>query len=1134
MKIVNVIKYVLYCIRDPERDFSERVFLILTLISELTVPLALVADIITGEHLQEILVLIGVVIIVPTITLVCLYKNRLTLAIRMIVISLVLFILPALYFFGGGLEGGGVVWIIFGFTYVGLTMSGRWRRVMLFLLFIMSGICFLSEYFHPEWVTEHSRWMLFVDSFISFILVGFVCFYMTWSQNQLFMKENERARKAAETAEELTRAQNRFFSSMSHEIRTPINSILGLNELILRDQSASDEVVRDATGIQGAGKLLLALINDILDFSKMEAGSMDIVPVDYRVGDLISEVVGMIWLKAQDKGLRFDVSIDPKVPTVLFGDEIRIKQVIINLLNNAVKYTKEGSIELHIDSEETDEKTALLTITISDTGMGIKKEALPHLFDAFKRVDEEKNRHIEGTGLGLSIVKQLVELMDGTIAVSSIYGEGSIFTVTLKQGITDPTQIGELNIHNQQTAKRSRYESSFTAPDARILIVDDNEMNLEVESKLLAETHIHIDKALSGRDALELTLQNHYDVILMDHLMPMMDGIECLEHIRSQDGGLNRTVPVVVLTANAGSENRDLYNRSGFDGYLMKPVSGEALEEMLMRHITRDKLIISGRMMRMREDISATAGYARKQPVIITSTSMCDLPDAVVRKLGIPILPFVIHTDEGTFKDGVQMDASEMIRYVRDGKNAVSSPPDVKTYTEFFAGALKKGHHLIHIALTTSMSEDYKIATEAAKSFDNVTVINSEVLSSATGILVLIACKLAQQNIPLEEIIEELNTVKQRLRCSFVIDTTEYMAERGLISKRLDRIARTLSLHPGLRIRNDRSGIGGVWIGRTKRAYRKYIHHAFPVDIIPDGDVVFITYADVPLATLEWIREEISKIAYFEHVVFKQASAAISSNCGPGAVGILYFVKSNKSYNIGSFIEDETSFAHEEFPEEIEDEEGSADAENTEEPAPAEPDASAEPAWYEKLTFIDGEAAIRNSGSEDAFRSVLKIFHGSIPDKTAELENFYTSADWQNYVIKIHALKSSAKLIGALALSDKAQLLETAGKEGNTDYIRENHASFMKDYAELGSQLDAVMAEESGSDKPVADDDLMVSVFEELRAAAEAMDCDTIGGILQEMEAYAIPETDRERYDAVTEAAGKFDYEGMLAALDQP
>ncbi|WP_051688716.1 DegV family protein [Butyrivibrio sp. AE2032] len=1145
MKKNGIIQSVINAILDPERDFVERTYLVLSLVSEVTVTIALIGDLILKENPWEIAVIVGTLIFVPSLMIFCLKKNKLKLAIKITVIGLAFIILPGLYFFGGGVQGGGVLWIIFTFTYAGLVLTGTWRAVMFAIMFAMSLLCYCLEYFFPQLVYEHSRPVFFVDSFLSIILVGIICFIMTWIENWLFMGENKRAREAAKKAEELTIAQNRFFSSMSHEIRTPINSILGLNELILRDQSASDEVVWDALGIQGSGKMLLALINDILDFSKMEAGSMDIVPVDYKVGDFLSEIVNMIWLKANEKGLRFDVSIDPKVPSVLYGDEVRMKQIIINLLNNAVKYTADGTVELHIESEEKDEKTVKLTISVSDTGMGIKKEVIPYLFDAFKRVDEEKNRHIEGTGLGLSIVKQLVELMGGTITVNSVYGEGSTFTVVLNQGVADAAQIGELNIHNQRISDRDAYESNFRAPDARILIVDDNEMNLEVESKLLIETQMTIDKALSGAEALEMDLKYHYDVILMDHLMPEMDGIECLEKIRNHTGGLNRTTPVIILTANAGSDNKELYNRAGFDGYLVKPVSGEALENALMRHISKDKMILnSNKVVDMKGDIDASTGYSGKMPVIITSTSMCDLPDAIIKKLHIPILPFNIITEEGTFKDGVQMGADELIRYLVSGRNVESSPPDEATYTEFFAKELKKAHHLIHIAITTSMSRDYERACEAAKSFDNVTVINSECLSSSTGILVLIAYKLAQINDNVDEIVEELEMVKQRLKCSFVIDTTQYMTRRGLVSPTVDKIARSLNMHPCMRMKDDRSGIGGIWFGYRRRAYKKYIAKAFPVDVIPDPEVVFITYADVPVDTLLWIKEEISKIAFFENVVFKQASAAISSNCGPGTFGILYFVKSNKSYNLTSLFEGEnllladTEQEEEEETEavEVEDEEMEAGTELQSDETTAL-EMPEEKKWYDSLEGIDGSIAIKNSGSEDAFKTVLRIFYGSIESKYEEIQGYYKEGDFKNYTIKVHALKSSCKLIGAMVTSEKAQLLENAGKEENIDYIRENHESFMEEYLKYKEILGPVFDEGSEGkqeiiDKPVADEFLMESVYDGLKEAADSMDCDAVDAVFKEIEGYAIPESEAEKFKALKEKADMFDYDGMLEILN--
>ena len=1154
MNPVRILRDAVNAVKDPERDFSVRIFLILNLAAELTVLTALIGDIITKENPYEIMVIAATLIFVPIVTLTCLRYNRIWLGIRIIVVGLVFGILPALFFFGGGIEGGGFVWIIFGFMYAGLVLHGGWRKFMFISIAGITVACYLTAYYHPELVYPHSREMFYVDTFLSIILVGVLCYVMAWSQGRLFKEENARAKREAEIAEELTRAQSRFFSSMSHEIRTPINSILGLNELILRDQEISDEVAKDASGIQGAGKLLLALINDILDFSKMEAGSMDIVPVDYRVEDMLVEIVDMIWLRAHDKGLGLEVSVDPEVPRVLYGDEIRIKQILINLLNNAVKYTEKGHVELHVESKDVNDETVELWISVSDTGVGIKKEDLPFLFNAFKRVDEGRNRHIEGTGLGLSIVKQLIDLMDGTVSVNSVYGSGTTFTVMIRQRVSDREKVGELNLHSQHMIRRSTYESSFLAPEVRILIVDDNEMNLEVERRLLEDTDMGIDVATSGTEALEKSLKVHYDAIFMDHLMPGIDGIECLEKVRSQVGGLNRTTPVIALTANAGSENIELYRKAGFDGYLVKPVSGEAMEETLIRHIPGDKIILRSVMMGEEEEIHTSEKYAEKTPVIITSSSMCDLPDYMVRKLRIPIIPFMIKTDEGVFKDGVHMDANELIRYMSSGKDAVSAPPDDAAYTNFFADVLKRAHHVIHIAITTSMSDDYKKASEAAKAFGNVSVINSECLSSSTGLLVLIACKLVQQKMPVEDIVAELEVVKKRLKCSFIIDTTQFMARRGLVSDRLDRIASALSIHPSFVIKNDKRGLGGTWIGRTKRAYRRYIINAIPPDTIPDPEVVFVTYADIPDETLRWIEEEIRKNAYFEHVIFQQASAAVSSNCGSGTFGIMYFLKSNKSYNIASFIDtgsDETDAAAEEdvlagSEADITDEDmsyeedGYFDAADAFDEAEADeaPEAVSEPKWYDGLDFIDIDAAIKNSGSEEAFRTVLKIFYESIPDKYAELENSYNTGDWKNYTVKIHALKSSARLVGAMELGSAAEQLENAGKESNVQYITENHKSVMQDYLSYGEKLALLYKEEEGEDenkgseKPAADDFIMESIYAELRSAADDMDCERISLIIKESEGYLIPDAEKDKMDLIREKAGTYDYDGILEILD--
>ncbi|MBR5337017.1 MAG: hypothetical protein IK152_03440 [Lachnospiraceae bacterium] len=446
---------------DSGKSLQERLFILITFATTIGVLVSLIGDIIIGEHIVEIILLIGASIIVPLTALFYVRYNIVKIGARIIALGVVFVMLPIVFIFGGGLEAGFTPWVVFVFLYVSLILTGVWRVVMMIIMVIEVFLAFFTEYYYPNIIHFHDKVSNYIDFFISLVVVGFEIYIVVWFQKRLFMEENNRAREETKRADELNRAQNRFFSSMSHEIRTPINSILGLNELILRRDDASEEIIKDAMNISGSGKMLLGLVNDILDFSKIEAGSMEIIPVDYRVEEMLPEIVNMVWLRANEKGLAFDINIDPNIPSVLFGDEFRIKQIIVNLLNNAIKYTQEGSVSLHVESERSDDRHVFLIISVSDTGIGIRQEAMPRLFDAFQRVDEERNRLIEGTGLGLSIVRQLVNLMEGEISVNSVYGQGSTFTVRLRQEISNETPVGNINISAVRGAGSKRKHESM-------------------------------------------------------------------------------------------------------------------------------------------------------------------------------------------------------------------------------------------------------------------------------------------------------------------------------------------------------------------------------------------------------------------------------------------------------------------------------------------------------------------------------------------------------------------------------------------------------------------------------------------------------------------------------------------------
>lgn len=403
-------------------------------------------------------------------------------------------------------------------------------------------------------------------------------------------RESDELREAKLIADKANRAKSDFLANMSHEIRTPINAVMGMNEMILRECEQED--IREyAQNIQGASQTLLSLINDILDFSKIESGKMEIIEEAYDTASMLNDVINMVRMKAESKNLQFKVDIDEKLPSELWGDGTRNRQVIINILNNAVKYTKEGQVSLSVTGEYSAADKIMLEIRISDTGIGIKEEDMPKLFRNFERLNLGENRNVEGTGLGLAITYRLVEQMNGRIEVESRYGEGSTFTVYLQQGIVNDSPLGDFQVRYQLAMKQTRhhYRESFVAPEAKILVVDDTAMNLLVIEQLLKKTRVQVATCLSGKACLEMVRHEHYDVILLDHMMPEIDGIETLKMLKEMEDNQCQDTPVIALTANAIVGVREMYMEKGFNDYLSKPVEGHELEMMLRQYIPEEK-----------------------------------------------------------------------------------------------------------------------------------------------------------------------------------------------------------------------------------------------------------------------------------------------------------------------------------------------------------------------------------------------------------------------------------------------------------------------------------------------------------------------------------------------------------------
>ena len=421
---------------------------------------------------------------------------------------------------------------------------------------------------------------------ILLLILGVISVYLFIVQTKA--EESDALRREKEFSERASQAKSAFLANMSHEIRTPINAILGMNEMILREEE-KPSIRAHAQSISRAGESLLSIINDVLDFSKIESGKLEIIESEYQLSRLLKNVIAMIQPKADAKGLEFHIHIDEDLPDALLGDMMRVQQIIINILTNAIKYTPMGEINFYVFNERREENHIYLSFVVNDTGIGIKEEDQKKLFRDFERLDQEKNRNIEGTGLGLAITNMLLNLMGGTISLHSVYGEGSTFTIVLPQTIMEDSPIGNLAKHISETAVHAeQYQPSFTAPDAKILVVDDNEMNLLVVTGLLKKTQMRIDTCMSGPECLERLAEEQYDVILLDHMMPSMDGIETLH--RAENLPNAKDTPFIMLTANAISGAKDAFLKEGFAAYLSKPIDSMLLESTLMKYLPANKL----------------------------------------------------------------------------------------------------------------------------------------------------------------------------------------------------------------------------------------------------------------------------------------------------------------------------------------------------------------------------------------------------------------------------------------------------------------------------------------------------------------------------------------------------------------
>lgn len=464
--------------------------------------------------------------------------------------------------------------------------------------------------------------------------------------------------------------------------------------MILRECD-DDTILSYAEDVQGAAQHLLGIVNDILDFSKIEAGKLEILPVEYSPSSVLNDIINMISSRAEKKGLDFLIDVAPDIPSLLHGDEVRLKQVCMNILTNAVKYTEKGSVTFRSSIKKLDANHLLLRVEVEDTGIGIKEEDMPKLFTAFDRIEEKRNRTIEGTGLGMNITQRLLGMMGSKLEVRSTYGKGSVFSFSLVQEVIDWTPLGDVEQGLKQAkaaqAERMKHGTSFVAPMARILVVDDTEMNLKVMVNLLKRTKIRVDTALSGQECLDKVQNVHYDMIFLDHRMPGMDGIETLHRLNTMNH-LSQDAPIIALTANAISGAREQYMKAGFNEYLTKPIDSVKLDNILISYLPQEKVT---RVEKEKEQVPDLPQWMDDVPDVDKEAGCrnCGAPDAYLEAMKV-------------FYDGLT-DTIETI-------NAFYNAEDWHDYT-IKVHALKSSARIIGAKKLSKLAERLEAAGDAGR-----------------------------------------------------------------------------------------------------------------------------------------------------------------------------------------------------------------------------------------------------------------------------------------------------------------------------------------------------------------------------------------------------------------------------------
>ncbi len=888
-----MLKKIKQAIVGKDCELKERMLRTIILVGGVAVAIAITEIILVMEIKQNMVAMLFLLLIAMAAAFVVTFKYRkYDLASVLLGVVIVAIVMPVMFMLSAALDSGASVWLALGILYIFVMFSGKRLWVFLGLTMVSYGLTYWLAYTRPELVVPMpTRAASYFDAFFSVFAVGLVSGAILKAHMKVYEEEHDLNIQQREELEKSRDSQNVFFANMSHEIRTPINAIIGLNEMIVRT-STSAEVLEYTRDIEMASKLLLNQVNDILDLSQMEMEKMTIVPTKYKTKELFGNLIDLIRVQADKKGLELLIDIDKNLPSVLYGDEKRMKQVLLNILDNAVKYTEAGSVSLSVVSEEYVGDEVLLRIKIADTGIGIRKEDLAGIYDSFNRFDEKKNKRILGSGLGLAITKQLVDMMGGEITVDSIYTKGTVFTVMIRQQIRDTEPIGNINFFSKNMERGEIYRPLFEAPEARVLIVDDNQMNRMVASRLLEATKVQIDVAGSGKECLEMTQNKYYHIILLDYMMPDMNGGETLWAIRGQENGMSRDSAIIVLTGNAQSGARMLYQEEGFDGYIEKPIQGRLMEEEIVRFIPEDiveyredKRLESENVDRMQK-----LSQRKRKKIYVTTDCTCDIPAELLEKYDIKLMYLYIKTPQGRFADTREIDSDSLGQYVSlESSTAYGDSVTVEEFEEFFAEALTQADHVVHISLSAKCGRSHSVAVAAAKGFDHVHVIDSGQISCGQGLVTLYAAKLAVEGKQPEEICALVNKMKHHVHTRFIMPSADIFYQNGRTGAIAAKVCRLLHLHPYAGLIQGKALLRGVYAGSLESAWKMGIYWIMNRKRKINSDIVFVTHVGCSVKQQEFIKQEIARHVKFDRIIVQKASFTSACNVGMESVGISYY-----------------------------------------------------------------------------------------------------------------------------------------------------------------------------------------------------------------------------------------------------